>query len=374
MSQLLLTGVTGMVGAELLAALLRRRPGLRVSCLVRPGERGAEERLRRAVARALPEGLPEGVEAVAGDLERPGLGLDPADARRLRAGVTEVLHGAASVRFDLPLEEARRINTGGTAEILAFARSCPGLGAFDYVSTAYVCGGRGGLVRVDDPPREPFHNTYERSKVEAEALLRAAHEQHGLPLRIFRPSIVVGNSRTGFTPNNNTLYWPIKVYARGRWRIVPGRPASRFDIVPVDYVAEALVHLRERVPSDGRAWHLTAGPERAATAGEIAELARRVFDAKPVIWLPYGLYVGAIRPILRRALGARRADVFKGGAAYLPYFASDLVFEQSATEAALAGSGVAVPRVQDYFERLFGWCKATDFGRREPPLLTSAPR
>ncbi len=360
---LLLTGVTGMVGAELLASMLRRAPGLRVSCLVRPGEQGARARLEKAVARALPEGLPESVDAVAGDLEAEGLGLSEEDAARLRASLTGVVHGAASVRFDLPLEEARRTNTQGTARVIALARTCPGLRSLDYVSTAYVCGGRTGLVREEDPPAEPFHNSYERSKVEAEALLRAAHAE-GVPVRIFRPSIVVGHSRTGFTPNNNTLYWPIKVYARGRWRMMPGRPRSRFDVVPVDYVADAIAALRERVEPDGRAWHITAGPERAATAGEVADLARRIFDARRVLWIHYGLYVRVLRPILRWALGRRRADLFKSGAVFLPYFSSDLVFDQSRTEAALAGTGVVVPRVGDYFERLFLWCKATDFGRR----------
>lgn len=362
---LLLTGVTGMVGAEVLAALSRTQPGLRVSCLVRPGEEGAAARLARALSRVLPGGVPEGVDAVAGDLESPGLGLEPEVSTRLATSVTEILHGAASVRFDLPLEEARRINTGGTAQILAFARNCASLRSLDYVSTAYVAGARTGVVREEDPPEPPFHNSYEQSKVEAEALLREAHARDGVPLRIFRPSIVVGHSRTGFTPNNNTLYWPIKIYARGRWRLVPGRPDSRFDIVPVDYVADALLALRERVPTDGRAWHLTAGPERAATAGEVTELARQTFGAKPIRWINYDLYVKAIRPVLKWILGSRRADVFKGGAAYLPYFTSDLVFDNARTLAALAGTGVEVPRVQDYFLRLFEYCKATDFGRSE---------
>lgn len=363
----LLTGVTGMVGAELLAALLRREPGLRVSCLVRPGEDGARARLERAVSRVLPGGLPEGVDTVAGDLEAPGLGLSAEDEARLR-GVTDIVHSAASVRFDLPLEEARRVNTGGTAAILALARRCADLRRFDYVSTAYVCGGRTGLVREEDPGLEPFHNTYERSKREAEDLLREASAQ-GVPISIFRPSIVVGHSRTGHTPNNNTLYWPLKVYARGRWRLVPGRPDSRFDIVPVDYVAEALVALRGRVPPDGRAWHLTAGPEAAATAGQIADMAREAFGARPIRWIHPGFYKRVLRPVLRWALGRRRADVFRGGAAYLPYFTSDLVFDTTRTLAALDGTGLRPPRVQDYFANLFWFCKKSDFGRRAIPKV-----
>lgn len=367
---MLLTGVTGMVGAELLAALLRARPDLRVAALVRPGTEGAQARLNAALARVLPEGAGDRVRAVAGDIEAENLGLSATDAASLRASVTEVIHSAAAVRFDLPLEEARRINVGGTAATLAFAAGCAGLRSFDYVSTAYVCGGRTGLVQPEDPPQTPFHNSYEQSKVEAEALLQRAWRGQGLPLRVFRPSIVVGHSQTGFTPNNNTLYWPIKVYARGRWRLVPGRASSRFDIVPVDHVVQALLALRERVPCDGRAWHLCAGPDAAATAGEVTELARRAFDAKPILWIHPGLYKRVLRPALRWALGRRRADVFKGGAAYLPYFTSDLVFDTSRTDAALAGTGIRAPRVQSYFERLFDYCKATDFGKR--PLLPDA--
>ena len=367
----LLTGVTGMVGAELAAALVRVRGDAELVCLVRPGADGAEVRLAAALERVLPGGSNGRITAVAGDLEAENLGLSAEDSARLQGSVTEVIHSAACVRFDLPLSEARRINTGGTAAMLAFAQGCPGLRSFDYVSTAYVCGARTGLVLPEDPPQTPFHNSYEQSKVEAEALLRAAHRDQGLPLRIFRPSIVVGHSQTGFTPNNNTLYWPIKVYARGRWRLVPGRARSRFDIVPVDYVVDALLALRERVPCDGRAWHLCAGPDAAATAGEVTELARLAFDAKPILWIHPGFYKRALRPALKWALGARRADVFKGGAAYLPYFTSDLVFETRATDAALAEAGIKAPRVQSYFERLFDYCKATDFGKR--PLLSATP-
>ena len=122
------------------------------------------------------------VRALAGDVTEPGLGVDPADL----AGVTHVIHCAASVSFDLPLEEARRINVAGTQNVLAACRAMPDFERLDAVSTCYVAGRRTGLIQETDLEHDAgFHNTYEQTKYESELLLRAAMPD--LPIAVHRP-------------------------------------------------------------------------------------------------------------------------------------------------------------------------------------------
>jgi thioester reductase-like protein len=153
MGAVLLTGATGFVGREVLSRFLER-DDRHVFALVRAdndddaaGRLPAHERLT----------------AVAGDIEQPNLGLDDRARERLRREVTTVLHCAASVSFDMPLDESRSVNVEGTRRMLEFARSCTRLERFSYVSTAYVAGEPGGLFREDElAVGQRFRNAYER--------------------------------------------------------------------------------------------------------------------------------------------------------------------------------------------------------------------
>ena len=136
------------------------------------------------------------VQALPADLTAPGLGLEPAAADALAASVSDVIHAAASVSFDLPLQEAREINVQGTGRMLELAGRVGGLRRFAYVSTAYVAGTHEGTFsEADLDVGQGFRNSYERSKHEAESLVRAHAGR--LPVTILRPSIVVGDRRSG---------------------------------------------------------------------------------------------------------------------------------------------------------------------------------
>ena len=155
MGAVLLTGATGFVGREVLSRFLTR------------GDREVYALVRAADDQAAAERLPghDRLTAVAGDIERSGLGLAGDTAERLRRDVSTVVHCAASVSFELPLEESRRVNVGGTRNMAAFARGCDTLERFSYVSTAYVAGEPGGLFREDElAVGQSFRNPYEQSK------------------------------------------------------------------------------------------------------------------------------------------------------------------------------------------------------------------
>jgi thioester reductase-like protein len=337
MGAVLLTGATGFVGREILSRFLER-DRRHVFALVRAeNDDQAAERLPGH----------ERLTAVAGDIEQRNLGLAAGSSERLRREITTVLHCAASVSFDMPLDESRSVNVEGTRRVLDFARSCTRLERLSYVSTAYVAGEPGGLFREDElAVGQHFRNPYERSKFEAELALRS--EGSDLPLQILRPSIVVGDSTTGRTSSFNVLYGPLKAFARGQIPAIPADRDAPVDIVPVDYVADRVHELATRGP-DGT-FHLVAG-RNATTVGRLLEMSSDELGRSEPTVLPPRLYRRWVHPWLRRKYrGLRRLEV------YFPYFAMRVRFDDRRL-----GPG---PRVEDYFHRLVRYAQAAGWGRR----------
>jgi thioester reductase-like protein len=337
MGAVFLTGATGFVGREVLSRFLARGDH-HVYALVRAAD--DDEAAGRLPGH-------ERLTAVAGDIEESGLGLTDETAERLHRDVSIVVHCAASVAFDLSLDESRRVNVEGTRRVAEFARSCTRLERFTYVSTAYVAGEPGRLFREDElVVGQSFRNPYERSKFEAEVALR--DDAQDLPLQILRPSIVVGDSTTGRTTSFNVLYGPLKAFARGAMRAIPARRNAPVDIVPVDYVADRVHELATNGP-DGT-FHLVAG-RNATTVGRLLELSSKELGRSEPAVLPPRLYRRWMHPLLRRMYpGLRRMEV------YFPYFAMRVRFDDRRL-----GPG---PRVERYFHRLVRYAEKARWGRR----------
>jgi nucleoside-diphosphate-sugar epimerase len=276
-----------------------------------------------------------------------------------------MIHGAASVSFDMPLPEARRINVGGTQRMLDLALALAPvarLERFAFVSTAFVAGTRGGVVLEDElDVGQEFTNTYERSKCEAEALIRSHRDR--LPTSVFRPSIVAGHSGTGETSSFKVLYWPIKVFARRLVVCIPGDPEACYDIVPVDYVAESLLHIVEREDTTGGVYHLTAGS--TITLGRLVELAAEYFEVRRIPpFVSAERFYALVRPILYLTLVGPMRRVLTTGKVYIPYLSRKLRFDNRHALHALQGSGLKPPDLEAYMKTIFRYAKETDFGRR----------
>ena len=360
-----MTGATGFLGRYLLKGILEAEQD--AVLLVRGAD--AREKVRKALlslGAVDAEQLESQVRILSGSLEEPGLGLSPADRDLVLATCDQFLHCGATVRFDLPLEEARRTNLGGTAGMLELARERnrrAGLARFDYVGTAYVAGKRKDVVLETELNGSAGHkNTYEQTKFEAETAVRAAMSE--LPIAIHRPSIVVGESEKGRTSSFKMIYWPAKVYALGLWRTCPGNPATPIDLVPVNFVRDAILEIRKHPESLGRCFHLAAGPQGAVTLGEMAETLRRIFSVrKPVRFVDPGWWMRFVHPVLKTlAIGPSR-KVVRTGEFYVPYFTQNPQFDNSGTAEMLNGSKVVLPRVGDYVHQLFRYCIETDWGR-----------
>lgn len=357
---ILVTGSTGFLGVQLVRELLDRHPQARLALLIR--DRAGQSGQQRAEA-IVPAGARARVDVYSGDVAQPNCGLHPDAYRRLSATVTRLIHSAATVRFDHSLAEARRINVEGTRHMLDFAAAMPQLRSLAYVGTAYVAGERTGLVRESElNTGQSYRNTYEQTKAEAEALVRSRLES--LPGVILRPSIIVGDSRTGATSSFKMMYWPLKIYARRLWRTVPGFPDAVLDIVPVDYVARAVAYLVFEEAALGSTVHLCAGPRGSATIQQIALHASQYFHVKEPRYVDPKLFFAALRPLLYMILWGRKRRVLRDGRAYRDYFTMRLQFDTSNAERLLVPAGICPPPVLDYLDRLFEYCIASEWGRK----------
>ncbi len=287
----LLTGATGLVGSVLLRDLLRR--GERVAVLVRPSRlQSGAERIESSLQHWESLGgdpIPRPV-CLSGDVNAPDLGLD-ADAQQWVARhCTRVIHNAAIVKFTAAGRDSEiwRTNLGGTRNTLELCRTL-GVREFHYMSTAYVCGRRQGVIRESELEMgQEFRNDYEHSKCLAEVLIRAA--DFIAPPTIYRPAVISGDSETGFT---NTFHG-INAYMRllhvlltntqpdsvGR-RFAPLRIAldgnEPRNVVPVDWVSATVCDLLDNPACRGRTFHLA--PQIPLTPASFFAAAYSYFNA-----------------------------------------------------------------------------------------------
>jgi long-chain acyl-CoA synthetase len=361
----LLTGATGFVGTELLARYLERGDRHVVALVRAADDEAAAARVRATLHTACGDAgaHPGRVTAVAGDLTSPRLGLgDRWEGLTSRIGA--IVHGAASVAFDLPLDEARAINVEGTRRMLDFARACPGLERFTYVSTAYVAGERRGTIYEDDIGGDRFRNAYERSKHEAERLV-AAHGDD-LDVTIVRPSIVVGDRRTGWTAAFNVLYAPLRAFAAGAYAVLPARRHAPVDVVPVDYVADAVHALAEAPEAAGQTFHVVAG-DVASTVGEIVSMASVRFSQRMPRLVWPRVYHAIVGPLLARRGSSTARRMMASSEPYFPYFAMRSRFDDARARALLGPRGISASPLHTYFDRLVDYAVAARWGRHSIP-------
>ncbi|HEX3771906.1 MAG TPA: SDR family oxidoreductase [Polyangiaceae bacterium] len=297
MATIFFTGFPGFLGRELLPRILARDPEATAVCLVQEKFLGLA---RAAVAEV--EGsarsLAGRVRLVTGDITAGDLGLRGANFDA--SDVTEIYHLAAVYDLSVGRALAEHVNVDGTRNVLALALRCPALERLHYVSTCYVSGRYSGIFEEHDLERgQAFNNFYEETKYKAEVLVRD-RMRDGLPATIYRPSIVVGDSHTGVTQKLDGPYyfmrWLLRQPHRALLPVIGGADRFRFNVVPCDFVLDAMVYLSGLASSAGKTYQLC--DPAPLTCREALDAMARACDREPIhLLLPGGLAKWALEDV-----------------------------------------------------------------------------
>lgn len=354
----LITGGTGFIGSNLVKRLLEKGNS-RLILLARSSENSlAEERVRKFFG----EYDLRNLEVIEGDIKEADLGLDSERVRRLEKDVNEIWHLAGSTDMrGSQLDETMNTNHAGTVNVLEFAKRIETLELFAYTSTAYVAGKSTGKVLEDEiHTGQEFNNPYEKSKFLAEMAVRE-YIRGGLKAIIFRPSVIVGNSKTGETQNFKMVYGPwlgiqmVKEihlrqnepeYENGKIKIpfrVVGNDDATLNIIPIDSVVDMMVSISKNKSNISKTFHLT-NPDYT-TIGFLREQICKHLGITGVSYVPH-ITNGSIM----ERFYARRTEV------YVPYMLfDDPRFERSNTSKALPHFNIPKP-TEELMKTLIGYC------------------
>jgi len=373
----LITGATGFIGKEVLTRILCESSD-KLCLLVRQSKtKSAQKRIDELLSNLRLEEFAHRIAVIQADL-----GSDSTESiyqvltQKLQLATVSpirILHLAANTNFNQSPESAKKQNVKATKTILELAQrlfDIDRLDVFSYVSTAYVLGHRSGLASATELDLDAeFRNTYEQSKAEAEQLIRQQSEQ--IPTVIFRPSIVVGDSKTGKVGSADTMYWALKMYLRGL-RVFFANRNAQLDLVPVDYVADAMLYILNKpdVSRQGQCYPLVAGSKYTIDLDSLSKAFSEFFDKPKPIIIPSKLFQ-LLKPVLKKlAKNRKQLFVIEKMQAYLPYFSHNPIFDDLPTSQALHGSGICQLPVGEYLPTLLEFCKQAGWHQKNTqPVL-----
>ena len=351
------TGATGFIGRFLVRNLLKR--GKPVYVLVRKGSLSKLAGLRSECGATEKEIIP-----VVGDLAKKNLGVADADLKRLKGKVEHFFHLAAIYDLKASAEDQQAANVEGTRHAVQCAQALT-VGCFHHVSSIAAAGLYDGVFREDMfEEAEDLDHPYFKTKHDSEAIVRNECKR---PFRIFRPGFVVGDSKTGYIDKIDGPYYFFKFLQKMRnmlppWMPMIGIEGGRLNIVPVDYVVDALDYLAHKKSLDGRCFHLTdPEPYRIgevlnifAKSGHAPQMTMRL-NARMFGFIPAPLLygIGSLSPVKRMVravlhdLGIPK-DVFQ-------FINWPTRYDNRETAKALKGSGISVPALESYAPKLWDY-------------------
>jgi NAD(P)-dependent dehydrogenase (short-subunit alcohol dehydrogenase family) len=353
------TGATGFIGRHLVDRLLDRSGYVYV--LVREG---SAEKLQRLIEDKWPPEAADRIKPVIGDLGKPRLGLADEDLAELEGKIDHFFHLAAVYDMTADEERNRIANVEGTRHAVELANALKA-GRFHHASSIAAAGLYKGLFREDmfDEGQKLDH-PYHRTKFESEKIAR---DQTQMPWRVYRPAIVVGSSRTGEMDKIDGPYYFFTAIKMARhylpgWFPLVGPEFGYTNIVPVDYVAAAMDYIAHQDGLDGQAFHLcNPKAQRSgdvmnafARAAHAPQMSMRI-DTRLLKALPKGTFSMLMQ--LPAARGVRKAILADFGIPeeVLGYIGLTAEFDTRDTERALDGSGISVPPLDSYANKLWDY-------------------
>ncbi|MEW5855505.1 MAG: SDR family oxidoreductase [Myxococcota bacterium] len=336
------TGFPGFIGRRLVTKMLADEPRTSVVALVE--ERYLED--ARKVLAALPRSHAERVEVFSGDVTNMDLGLSGEEFQRLSADITDIFHMAAIHKLRIEPGDAERVNVGGTRAVLEFARECPHLERLIHFSSCYVSGDRIGVITEEELSMgQRFRNVYEATKYKAEVLVRAAMTD--LPITVVRPSIVVGDSRTGEMDRFDGIYQVGVLVVTSPLGVplpMPGDGVAPLNMVPVDFVVTATLALSRDPRAVGRTFHLV-DPNPLASRSVYELIAQKAGRRVPRLRISTSL-----TKFLMKMPGLDY--LVPQGVQTLHYLNHLAIYNSPNTLELLHGTGIMCPRFENYVDRL----------------------
>lgn len=294
-----------------------------------------------------------------GDAAHMDLGLSGAEIRKLVGEVDRIHHAAQVTYLGVDRETAEQVNVGATREILEIAAACKHLRALVHHSTAFVSGDRTGLVREDElSAGQHFRNAVEETKARAEKIVR--HAGGRLPIVIVRPTLVVGDSRTGEIDRLDGPYLLVLLILSSPVELavpLPGRGDAPLHITPIDYVTRATHHLGRDPRAIGKTFHLL--DPKPLTAKQVFDLVARAGGKRS----PRGFIPANLTRALLHTPGLERFA--KSPRAFLDQLVTPVRYDARNTEALLAGSGIQCPPFETYVDQLVGFVRTRVEQERE---------
>jgi NAD(P)-dependent dehydrogenase (short-subunit alcohol dehydrogenase family) len=354
-----ITGGTGFIGHNLIAELLQKKKKAIIYVLVRKDSKKKFDSFKKDWGNGAKRVIP-----VTGDLTKPMLGVPAKKRRELEGEIAHVFHLAAVYDLMADADSQVRVNVEGTHNVVKFADDIKAK-RFHHMSSIAAAGLYPGVFREDMfEEAQSLDNAYFRTKHDSEAVVR---NECKIPWRIYRPGIVVGHSETGVIDKIDGPYYFFKLIQKMRkmipsWMPTLGIEGGRINIVPVDYVVDATIYLAHKANLDGQCFHLTdPKPKRIgevlnlfARAAHAPEMTMRI-DARIFNYIPAAVKAGlAMLPPVRRITNHVMKDLG------LPPDMMSFVnyptkFDNRQTQRALKGSGISVPRLDDYAWRLWDY-------------------
>ena len=357
------TGATGFIGKFFVEKLLHRKGTIHV--LVRNESADKLQALRNRFP-----GAGDRIVPIHGDLTKPLMGVSDADRKSLRGNIDHFFHIAAIYDLAASEESQFEANVEGTRNAVQCAEDLKA-GCFQHVSSIAVGGKFDGTFREDMfEEAGELNHPYFFTKHQSEKVVR---DECSIPYRIYRPASVVGHSKTGEADKIDGPYYCFKPLQSLRkalppWFPLVGLDAGSFNIVPVDYVVDAMDHIAHQDGLDGECFHLTDTDHYSAgemmnvfsKAGDTPGFAVRL-DTSVFSFMPSGLasMLSKLPPVKR--LMATAMDGIGMPESASMFFTWNTRFDNRATERALKGSGIAPPRLADYSDKLWDyWTRNLD--------------
>jgi len=354
-----ITGGTGFIGHNLIGELLQKKKKAIIYVLVRKDSKKKFDALKKGWGKGAKRVIP-----VTGDLTASMLGIPAKKRRELEGEVDHLFHLAAVYDLMADAESQIRVNVDGTHNVVKFAENIKAK-RFHHMSSIAAAGLYPGIFREDMfEEAHGLDNAYFRTKHDSEGVVR--RECH-VPWRVYRPGIVVGHSETGVIDKIDGPYYFFKLIQKMRkmlpsWMPTLGIEGGRINIVPVDYVVDATIHIAHKPKLDGQCFHLTdPKPKRIgevlnmfADAAHAPQMTMRI-DARLFNYIPSAIKQGLrMLPPIRRITNQVFHDL--GLPPDMMQFVNyPTKFDCRETERVLRGSGIILPRLDDYAWRLWDY-------------------